>query len=903
MPLDTTPTTAQRLASSQACGNAPDRRAAEGCEATMNQQQHATLSIAIEARYRATLSSVGDAVISTSEQGRVDFMNPVAERLTAWTEAEARGKPLDEIFRIVNEETRAVVENPVDRVLREGAVVGLANHTLLIARDGTEHPIADSAAPIRDERGATTGVVLVFRDQTQERQAQQALRDSERKFRETIEHLDEGYYCCTADGLVLEHNLAFNRILGFGTAQDMRGAKLPEFWQNPDDRREYLNELMTQGSIENYLIHAKTAGGDKVVVMASSHLEKDDQGRLARIVGTFTDFTKQHGLEAELKESEAKYRSLFDNAEVGMYRSKLDGSGIITLNQRLADIFGFTTAEMLRSPATIRWADPKAREEMVGVLRERGELCDHELDIVTKGGEVRTVLASMKLYPDKGYLEGTAIDITDRKHAEEALRESEAKYRTLVENIPQGIFMKDRKFRWVSINENFARNLGVRPSDIVGKVDRDLFPIDIADKYHADDIRIMETGQTEEFEEESILGGRHVWVNTIKTPVLDKNGEIVGVLGVFWDITDRRHAEEALRESERRLRELTESLPQLIWTCRADGPCDYLSPQWVAYTGIPEQEQLGFGWLEQIHSEDRAPTVVRWNAAVGAGSAFDIEFRIRRSDGVYRWFKTSALPLRDREGRVVKWLGTNSDIEDQRRAEDQVRRSLVELQRSNQDLEQFAYVASHDLQEPLRMVASYTQLLAEKYEGQLDDKAKKYIDYAVDGAVRMQRLVNDLLSYSRISTKGRAPEPTDSHAVLGEALGNLQTAIEESRAMVTNDDLPVVRADATQLLQVFQNLIANAIKFRRGDPPRVHVAARDGGHEWEFSVKDNGIGIDAQYANRVFVIFQRLHARPEYPGTGIGLAVCKRIVERHGGRIWLESEPGKGSTFFFTVSK
>lgn len=201
------------------------------------------------------------------------------------------------------------------------------------------------------------------------------------------------------------------------------------------------------------------------------------------------------------------------------------------------------------------------------------------------------------------------------------------------------------------------------------------------------------------------------------------------------------------------------------------------------------------------------------------------------------------------------------------------------------------------------MVSSYTQLLAQKYEGQLDDKAKKYIDYAVDGAVRMQRLINDLLTYSRISTKGKPSEPTDSHATLGEALRNLQAAIEESRAMVTNDDLPVVRADAPQFVQVFQNLIANAIKFRGADPPRVHVSARAVGDEWEFSVKDNGIGIDAQYADRVFVVFQRLHTRQEYQGTGIGLAVCKRIVERHGGRIWFESEPGKGSTFFFTVPK
>ena len=238
-----------------------------------------------------------------------------------------------------------------------------------------------------------------------------------------------------------------------------------------------------------------------------------------------------------------------------------------------------------------------------------------------------------------------------------------------------------------------------------------------------------------------------------------------------------------------------------------------------------------------------------------------------------------------------------------KQAEAQLHKSNEDLERSNKELEQFAYVASHDLQEPLRMVASYTQLLAQRYEGQLDEKAKKYIDYAVDGAVRMQRLINDLLSYSRIGTRGKPLEPTDARAVLGEAVKNLATAIEESRALVTNDDLPTVHADASQLALVFQNLIGNAIKFHGAADPRVHVAVTDQPGEWVFSVRDNGIGVEPQYAERIFVIFQRLHTREEYPGTGIGLAVCKRIVERHGGRIWFESEPGQGSTFFFSIPK
>jgi PAS domain S-box-containing protein len=274
-----------------------------------------------------------------------------------------------------------------------------------------------------------------------------------------------------------------------------------------------------------------------------------------------------------------------------------------------------------------------------------------------------------------------------------------------------------------------------------------------------------------------------------------------------------------------------------------------------------------------------------------------------RKNGECIQMSLSLSPVKDAAGTIVGVSAIGRDITERKLAEEKIKLTLADLERSNQELEHFAYVASHDLQEPLRMVSSYTQLLGQRYAGQLDDKAAKYIHYAVDGAIRMQTLINDLLTYSRVGRLGKPPEPTDSHSVLGEAIRNLAITIAETRAVITNDDLPTVRADASQLVLLFQNLLANAIKFRRAELPRIHVSARERGGEWLFSFKDNGIGIAAQYAERVFIIFQRLHTREEYPGTGIGLAVCKRIVERHAGKIWFESEPGSGTTFFFTIPK
>jgi light-regulated signal transduction histidine kinase (bacteriophytochrome) len=266
----------------------------------------------------------------------------------------------------------------------------------------------------------------------------------------------------------------------------------------------------------------------------------------------------------------------------------------------------------------------------------------------------------------------------------------------------------------------------------------------------------------------------------------------------------------------------------------------------------------------------------------------------------------SLSPIETPEGTLI--LSAIRDLTLRKQAQEALNHRAVleqrsaDLKRSNDELEQFAYVAAHDLQEPLRMVASYTQLLAKRYKGRLDSDADEFINFAVDGAHRMQLLITDLLAYCRVGTTGKDLHETSSSAAVEQATSNLQEAIEESGGVVTHDSLPVVIADGVQLVQLFQNLIANAIKYRSAEIPRVHVSAtKNGGKEWTFAVRDNGLGIDPKYFDKIFVMFKRLHGRDEFSGTGIGLTVCKKIVERHGGRIWVESVPEKGSTFFFAL--
>ncbi len=357
-------------------------------------------------------------------------------------------------------------------------------------------------------------------------------------------------------------------------------------------------------------------------------------------------------------------------------------------------------------------------------------------------------------------------------------------------------------------------------------------------------------------------------------------------------------------------RALVEAAPDGIVAVDRAGTIVLVNAQVETMTGYTRDELLGQPVeilvperFHQQHVADRE----RYTAAprtrpMGAGLAL----AARRKDGSEIPVEISLSPLGAGDNLLV--MSIIRDVTERRRAEAELRRTAArlaqqtaELERSNAELQQFAYVASHDLQEPLRMVASYTQLLARRYGDKLDADALEFIDFAVDGARRMQALINDLLAYSRVGTRGAEFAPTDCNAVVDQVLADLGAAIEDEHAVVTRGDLPTVLGDAGQLSQLFQNLIGNAIKFHGERAPRVAVAAERRDDEWLFTVRDNGIGIEPEYADRIFVIFQRLHSRAEYPGTGIGLAICKKIVERHGGRIWMESTPGEGTTFYFTL--
>ncbi|HVW08484.1 MAG TPA: ATP-binding protein [Bryobacteraceae bacterium] len=357
---------------------------------------------------------------------------------------------------------------------------------------------------------------------------------------------------------------------------------------------------------------------------------------------------------------------------------------------------------------------------------------------------------------------------------------------------------------------------------------------------------------------------------------------------------ERERVAAALRESEEQFRQLAEVGPQIIWLNGPNGGLEFVNQRWIEFSGLDYQAtkdptQL----LPRLHPDDRM--LEEWRKCVDTGTPFEIEARIRGKDGEFRWFMIRSIPVRDEHGRIQRWFGSSTDIH-------QNKIMQLELARANQDLEQFAWSASHDLQEPLRTVKIFSELLSRRHAAQLQGEALDFLRNVSDSATRMEGLVRDLLAYTQMNTVGEQPELTDSHEVLRAALANLASAIHETNATIEHGPLPSVPVHPAQLQQLFQNLIGNAIKYHRpGIPPVVAVTAVRQKGDWLFSVADNGIGIEPRYRERIFGLFKRLHGHNEYPGTGIGLALCLRIVERHHGRIWVESEAGQGSTFRFTL--
>jgi two-component system, sensor histidine kinase and response regulator len=875
------------------------------CEALHRSRRRVAAS---ERRYAVTLSSIGDAVIVTDKQARVTFLNPVAEKLTGWSPVDARGKPLAEVFRIVNEQSRQPVEDPAVKVLRLGTVVGLANHTVLLARDGREVPIDDSGAPIIGESGGIAGVVLVFRDISER-------RESDKRFRTFVDHATDAFFLQDENYVILDVNRQACESLGYAR-DELLGSTPIDF--DPDVTPALLDE-----------INRKLDDG-KLMAFESRHRRKN---------GT-------------------------------VFPVEIRGQAF--------------------------W----------------------------EGG--------------RRFAVALARDITERKRAEEAIRESEQRWRNLTEALPQ--------FVWTASADGTTDYFSTQIVNYTGRSEIELLARGWMDVLHPDDAERTRTrwlesvaNQRNHEVEHRIRSsdGAYRWFTTRGVPIRDTAGHIVKWFGTCTDITEHKRSEQALRESEQRWRSLTEALPQLVWTATPDGACDYFSMQWTQHTGVPEDRLLGWQWMETLHPDDREPTKQLWTNSVAGRGPYDVEYRVRRTDGEYRWFKTRGVPIRDSEGNVFKWFGTCTDITDLRRTEEALRESeerfrgtfenagvgiahtqstgrllrvnekfcaivgypreellkktfqditypddltislgslgtlmrgesavvghekryvrkdgspvwvelFTTLQRdaagqpayaiavvqdiserrrldaevrrakemaesANRAKDEFLANVSHEIRTPMNAILGMTELVLGT---PLSDDQRQSLRTVKAAADNLLSILNDLLDFSKIEAGKMELDPADFglRAALGDTLRTLAMRAHNAGLELVSHvgpDVPdALVGDPGRLRQVLLNLIGNAIKFTKegevvvraevaGDSTSDRVCVR-------FSVSDTGIGIPSEKQEKIFRAFEQedTSTTRKYGGTGLGLTIAARLVALMGGTIAVDSEPGRGSTFAFTA--
>jgi PAS domain S-box-containing protein len=713
-----------------------------------------------------------------------------------------------------------------------------------------------------------------------------------------------GYFILEHDTTIINANISGARIFG-RSPEKLRGGRFTDLIPGPD--RDCFQAFLAKVLAADTWNECETAvrkpdGAQLFAVLQGRRLVQ--AGKIAIFV---TDITTRRAAEVALRESEQKYKDVADRLAEGVFEA--DAQGRVTYaNQKVLSSLGLSEDDLRTGLSVFDVIAPSglalAKERFVRVLKQE-DVGTGEYPLLRRDGSVFPALVhSLAVVREAQVIgvRGILIDISERKRAETALEDSERKFRELSELLGAGIFEADAAGVLTYANPHGLGMFGLAENDL-----RDGFKIfdvimprdrDAAAANYGRVLRRENVGPVE-----YLVKRKDGTVFTIlnHSTAIVRGGEVAGVRGIAVDISDLKRAEHALRESEKRFRTLLQSLHEGIWVLDKDDLTTFVNPRMAEMLGYTEDEMVGKPVYEFNDEEGRKFTA-EMMARRKHGITEQLEGELVRKDGgrVYALLETS--PILDDDGAYVGSIAGVQDITERKLNEERMKQTLAELDRSNKELEHFAYVTSHDLREPLRMMASFAQALDKRYSGRLDGTAEEYIHFIVDGASRMQKLIDDILVYSRVSTRGLPLEPVDMEKALREALLNLKAAVDESGARIASDPLPVVNGDQVQLLQVLQNLIGNALKFRREEePPVVTIAASRKGPDWLFSVKDNGIGMDPELFGRLFVLFQRLHPPDKYPGTGVGLAVAKKIVERHGGRIWVESQPGRGSTFHFSI--
>jgi PAS domain S-box-containing protein len=847
---------------------------------------------------RSLIEASLDPFVTISTEGKITDVNKATELVTGCSRDKLIGTDFSDYFTDPEKAKAGYL-----KVFSEGFV---KDYPLAIQhKSGIVTYVLYNATVYRNEAGEIQGIFAVARDITELKQAEEQARQASLYSRSLIEASLDPLVTISAQGKITDVNNATEDVTGYSRSQ-LIGSDFADYFTEPEKARIGYKNVFTEGLVKDYPLAIRHKSGKVTDVLYNASVYRDTNGTIQGVFASARDVTERKKIDDAVHQSEVKFRTVADFTYDWEYWIGPDGN-FIYVSPSCKRFTGYNPDDFIKDPKLISNIIHPDDIERVGSHFEtvtKDEAHEFDFRIITPTGQTRWIAhACQPVFDDKGKWIGRRSsnrDITPRKVVEEKLLAASLYSRSLIEASLDPLVTISVEGKITDVNKATEEVTGYYREQLVGSDFSDYFTE--PEKARAGYKKVFSEGYVRDYplaichksgKITDVLYNANVYRN--------EGGAIQGVFAAARDITERKVAEEKLLAASLYSRSLLEASLDPLVTISADGEITDVNQAAENVTGFTRGQLIGSDFSDYFTEPEKARA--GYKQVFTEGFVKDYPLSIRSKSGLVTAVLYNASIYRNPNGEVQGVFAAARDITKRIAMENELRQTMDKLKQSNAELEQFAYVASHDLQEPLRMVASYVQLLERRYKGKLDSDADEFISYAVDGANRMRGLIDDLLTYSRVSRLGKPFEPVDLKATMEIVLSNLQASIKDANAVITHDKLPIIQADSGQMTQLFQNLIGNAIKFHGKEKPRIHISAKTQEEEYLFSIKDNGIGIDPKYIDRLFKIFQRLHTKQEYPGSGIGLVICKKIVERHGGRIWLESRLEKGSTVYFTLRK
>lgn len=830
-------------------------------------------TLALQAHLAAIVKYTDDAIISKSMDGIITYWNAGAENMFGYKADEVIGKSINILAPAPIDEHKLILEkyNRGEKIEHY--------ETQRIKKDGSKINVSLTVSPIFDDKKVVIGFSNIARDITKRSLYSQYVRS-------LIEASLDPLVIISTDGKITDVNEASVKITGV-PREKLIGTDFSTYFTEPGNAREGYKQVFEKGFATDYPLTIKHTNGKLTDVLFNLSVYKDNEGSVIGVVAAARDIT-------ERKKAESKFHGLLESAPDAIVIVNNKGE-IQLVNSQTEKLFGYKREEIIGKgieiliPSGYKDVDPAHRKTFFDNPNARK--MGHGIDLFGQHNDGKEFPVEISLNPfetQDGLLVSVAIrDVTEQKQAIQYTR-------SLIEASLDPLFTISADGKITDLNEASVKVTGIPREDMIGT---DFL------NYFTEPKKAREVYQ-QVFEKNSIadypLTIRHIsgkLTNVLYNASLfkDNNGKVLGVFATARDVTQQKNLEKKLIEYKHFFNHTSD------FACIANmqGYFEIINPNFEKVLGYSEKELLENKFVNFIHPDDRESTQKEIDKLKTGAVTINFVNRYRKKDGNYLWFDWNTTP--DTASGTLYAMAR--DITDRKNAETNLKQISQELARSNQDLEQFAYVASHDLQEPLRTISSFVQLLDKKQSDKKDEETEEYFHFIISATEKMKKLIKDLLDYSRVG-KGVVFSAVDCNIILKEVIAEMDASIVESKAKITAAILPSVKGNDVQLKQLFQNLISNGIKFRKKNSiPEIDITVEEKPTEYQFAVKDNGIGIDERYINKLFVLFHRLNSETEYSGTGIGLAICKKIVTIHGGKIWVESKLGEGSTFYFTIAK